>query len=104
LFYLKDIFQFSKYYARFLNPDLEENPQVRKYLQRIKRLDMATVYPFLMNCYHDWQQEKLTESEFIDIFKVIENYILCCLVCNVNTQGLNRIFALLYRTHLVSMR
>jgi uncharacterized protein with ParB-like and HNH nuclease domain len=96
LSYLKDISQFSKYYARFLDPNLEENPQVRRYLQRIKRLDMATVYPFLMNCYHDWQQGEIKESEFIDIFKVIENYILRRFVCNVQTQGLNRIFASLY--------
>ena len=96
LSYLKDISQFSDYYARFLDPNSEENSQVRKYLQRIKRLEMATVYPFLMSCYDDWQQAKLTESEFIDVFKVIENYILRRFVCNVQTQGLNRIFASLY--------
>jgi uncharacterized protein with ParB-like and HNH nuclease domain len=96
LSYLKDISQFSDYYARFLDPNLEENPQVRKYLQRIKHLEMATVYPFLMSCYDDWKQGKLKESEFIDIFKIIENYILRRFVCNIDTKGLNNIFASLY--------
>jgi uncharacterized protein with ParB-like and HNH nuclease domain len=93
---LQDIFTFSQYYAKFLDPNLEENSKVRKYLQRINRLDMATVYPFLLNCYHDWKQRKLTETEFIEVLKIIENYILRRFVCNIQTQGLNRIFAGLY--------
>jgi len=96
IFYLKDIFKFSQYYARFLNPDLETNLKIRKYLQKINRLDQATVYPFLLNCFDDWQGKKITELELIEILKVIENYILRRFVCNIQTQGLNRLFASLY--------
>lgn len=49
-----------------------------------------------MNCYDDWQTNKLSETEFIDVCKIIENFIIRRFVCNVQTRGLNRIFALLY--------
>ncbi len=94
--YLKDIYKFAHYYAIFLNPELEKNIQVRKSLKRIKSLDIKTVYPFLLNCYNDWQENRLTETDFLEICKIIENFIIRRFVCNVQTRGLNRIFALLY--------
>lgn len=96
LAYLQDIYQFSQYYGKLLTPESEENLKIRKYLNRINCLDMATVYPFLLNCYDDWHKKKITEEDFINILKVIENYILRRFVCNVQTRGLNRIFATLY--------
>jgi len=49
-----------------------------------------------LNCFHDWQEQKITESELIDVLKVIENFILRRFICNVQTRGLNKIFASLY--------
>ncbi len=94
--YLRDLCVFSEYYSRLLNPEREPSNVVRKYLHRIKRLELATVYPFLLNCYDDWIQEKTTEREFISTLQIIENFILRRFVCNVQTRGLNRIFASLY--------
>ena len=94
--HIKDVALFAKYYAKFINPELEANNHVKKYLIRINRLDINSAYPFLLNCYHDWQTQKISEAEFIDICRVIENYILRRFVCNVQTRGLNQIFALLY--------
>ncbi|WP_373481298.1 DUF262 domain-containing protein [Geminocystis sp.] len=96
LSYLKDLFRFSKYYAIILNPNLEENLLIRKYLYRLKRLDIKTVYPFILNCYHGWKTNFINEEELINIFKIIENYLLRRFICNVQTRGLNRIFATLY--------
>ncbi len=94
--YLKDIYEHSQYYANLLNPGRETNKNIRKYLTRIKCLDVATVYSFLLNCYYDWQHNKLTETTFLDVLKTIENYLLRRFACNIQTQGLNRIFASLY--------
>lgn len=96
LSYLKDLYRFSQYYLKILNPAKEETLLVRKYLYRIKRLDVTTVYPFILNCYHGWKTNLISENELINIFKVIENYLLRRFVCNVQTRGLNRTFALLY--------
>ncbi|HEY9850251.1 MAG TPA: DUF262 domain-containing protein [Leptolyngbyaceae cyanobacterium] len=105
--YLKDLCVFSEYYSIFLNPERESNEIVRKYLHRLNRLDIATVYPFLLNCYDDWVKNRITQEEFVSVLQVIENFILRRFVCNIQTRGLNRIFALLYSqvsksTNLVS--
>jgi len=96
LSYLKDLSIFSEYYSRLLNPDQEPNQIVRKYLHRLNRLEVATVYPFLLNCYDDWIKNRITEQEFVSILQILENFILRRFVCNIQTRGLNRIFALLY--------
>lgn len=96
LSYLKNLYVFSEYYAKLLYPEQEKKENVRKYLHRLKRLEVATVYPFLLNCYDDWIQARMTEDEFISVLQIIENFILRRFVCNIQTRGLNRIFALLY--------
>ena len=96
LSYLKDLHRYSEYYVNFLNPVREKNEKLRKYFIRINRLDVNTVYPFLLNCYDDWMQHRITEEEFINVLQIIENFILRRFVCNIQTQGLNRIFATLY--------
>ena len=96
LSYLKNLYIFSEYYAKLLDPEQEKKENVRKYLHRLKRLEVATVYPFLLNCYDDWIQARMTEDEFISVLKILENFILRRFVCNIQTRGLNRIFALLY--------
>ena len=94
--HLQDLYKFANYYSRLLHPEREDNPKIRKYLTRINRLEVATVYPFLLNCYNEWAQNSISEVEFIEIFQILENFILRRFVCNVQTRGLNRIFALLY--------
>ena len=93
---LKGLFEFSRYYSRFLDPKLEDDKDVSKYLHRINRLEVSTVYPFLLNCFHDWVKNKISKDEFVEILKIIENFIIRRFVCNVQTRGLNRIFSTLY--------
>lgn len=94
--YLKDLHKFAGYYAKILNPEQEKEEKIRKYLYRLNRLNISTVYPFLLNCYEDLIQERITKEEFICILQILENFILRRFVCNIQTRGLNRIFALLY--------
>ncbi|MEA5534448.1 DUF262 domain-containing protein [Crocosphaera sp. XPORK-15E] len=94
--YLQSLYKFSQNYGKLLNPEQEQKENIRYYLHRLNRLEVTTIYPFLLNCYDDWMQAKITEKDFIDILKILENFILRRFVCNVQTRGLNRIFALLY--------
>lgn len=94
--YLKDLYIFANYYAKLLNPEREEKESIRKYLHRINRLKTFTVYPFLLNCYDELSQDRISEEDFVAILKIIENFILRRFICNVPTRGLNRVFALLY--------
>ncbi|MFN7852694.1 DUF262 domain-containing protein [Anabaena sp. AL09] len=94
--YLKDLYEFSEYYAKLLDPLKENNLKIRRCLERINRLKVATVYPFLLNCYHDYEKNKLSEADFIAVLQILENFIIRRFICNVQTRGLNRIFSVLY--------
>ncbi len=93
---LKEIVTFASYYEKFLYPDKEPNDELQKSLKRIKRLEITTSYPFLLNCYHDYFQEKLSLNGFLEILQIIENFIIRRFVCNIPTNELNKIFPLLY--------
>lgn len=94
--YLKDLSIFAEYYAKLLDPNREEKEEIRKYLLRLKSLEVGTIYPFILNCYDDWAKSKITEEEFIIILKMIENFVLRRFVCNIPTKSLNSLFASLY--------
>jgi hypothetical protein len=62
----------------------------------LERLDVTTVYPFLLRCYDDLQAEKITASEFKSVVQVIENYVVRRFVCSIPTNQFNKIFPGLY--------
>jgi hypothetical protein len=94
--HLQKLARFASYYKKLLQPEAEPNPGVRRALQRINRLEVTTTYPFLLNCYDDYYHNRISVYTFIDILKVIENYIIRRFVCNISANTLNKIFPPLY--------
>ena len=94
--HLRDLATFASYYRRFLSPDQEENKVIQKALLRLKQLEVTTCYPFLLSCYHDYQQGKISATNLVDIIKVIENFIIRRFVCNMPANTLNKVFPPLY--------
>ncbi len=93
---LNRIKQFSNFYDKIINPDKENNTAIYTNLARLRRLDFTVLYPFLLNCYFDYEQNQLSASEFVEILKILENFLIRRLVCNIATFGLNKIFPVLY--------
>jgi uncharacterized protein with ParB-like and HNH nuclease domain len=94
---LKDLHRFADYYARLIKPENEKNVKISRSLQRLKRFDVTTVYPFLLNCYDDYQQTRISANDYVDILQAVENYVLRRWVCNYRTSDLNKIFPSLYQ-------
>lgn len=93
---LIDITVFAGYYQKLLNPEKESNIYICNALKRINRLEVTTVYPFLLNCYSDYYNEKISEDDFAKILQLIENFIIRRFVCNIQTNTLNKIFPYVY--------
>jgi uncharacterized protein with ParB-like and HNH nuclease domain len=93
---LKDLAKFAEYYHKLIEPSREENKLISNYLIRLKRLDVTTVYPFLLNCYDDRTEGNLSLNEFVEVLKVVENFIIRRFICNVSTNSLNKLFPSLY--------
>jgi uncharacterized protein with ParB-like and HNH nuclease domain len=93
---LEDLAKFADYYNKLIEPNKETNTAISNFLMRIKRLELTTVYPFLLNCYDDYRNGKFAVLEFVEILKILENFIIRRFVCNFPTNSLNKMFPSLY--------
>ncbi len=93
---LEDLANFANYYNKLIEPNKEINKAISNFLMRIKRLELTTVYPFLLNCYDDYSHDKFAADEFVEILKILENFIIRRFVCNFPTNSLNKMFPSLY--------
>jgi len=89
-----DIYQYSKYFTRMLL-SREQDPDLRKAFDEIKTLEVNVVYPFLLEVYHDYEQQRLSAPHFQAILELIESYVFRRIICGIPTHGLNKIFATL---------
>jgi len=92
---LRTINKYSQYYVRLLYPSKEENPQIRKGIERLNRLKIGVHYPFLLKVYHafDSTDSKISEDDFCNVLKTIESYIVRRFFHGLPTHSLNRLFA-----------
>ena len=90
--YLTELNKFSRYYECLLNPEKEINTDISKQLKRLNRIEVTTAYPLLMNCYNNYKEDKLTAIEFVELLKMLENYLIRRFVCGIPTNQLNKIF------------
>jgi len=93
---LEEIAVFAGYYAKLLSPEKETNAKLRNPLERLNRLEVTTAYPFLLNCYSDYNNGQLSVDEFVQILQILENYVIRRFVCNIPTNQFNKIFPFLY--------
>lgn len=96
--FMKDMHLFSGYYQRLINPDGESNKGIGQRLKRINRWDIKTTYPFLLNLYHDYRQNKLSSDDFCTMLEIIESFVVRRSFCRVPTNALNKIFLSLYKS------
>jgi uncharacterized protein with ParB-like and HNH nuclease domain len=94
--YLKELYKYSHYYQRLLRPEHEPNATIHKYISRLNRIEVTTAYPFLLNIYGEYEDNKITQSEFVEILKILENYLIRRSICGIPTNQLNKIFPVVY--------
>ena len=70
----------------------EKDVEIKQCFDDIKTLEVNVVYPFLLEVYGDYEQQRLTRTDFISIFRLIETYVFRRLICGIPTHGLNKIF------------
>ncbi|HLP61387.1 MAG TPA: DUF262 domain-containing protein, partial [Candidatus Deferrimicrobium sp.] len=90
--YLKDLKNNSVYYQRLISPEFEPDKDLGKYFRRLNRIEVTTAYPALLNLYDYYVNTKINKTDFINILKILENYLIRRFVCNIPTNQLNKIF------------
>jgi uncharacterized protein with ParB-like and HNH nuclease domain len=93
---LKKLAVFATYYQHISSPETEPDQQIRHRLTRLNRLDVTTTYPFLLNCYDDYAQGILSQQDFVQVLKILENFVVRRFVCGVPTSQYNKLFPSIY--------
>lgn len=91
--WLKSLKRFSEYYERIINPEKEDEPELKRRLSRLNGLKVTTIYPFLLNCYNNYYTRTINCEEFSEILSILENFIIRRFICNIPTNQLNKIFS-----------
>lgn len=94
--YLEELTEYAGYYSKLLRPDEEQELGLRERLGRLRRIEVTTAYPFLLNGYRDYTRGQLSQEEFLQVLDVVENFMVRRWVCSVPSFGLNKIFPPLY--------
>jgi uncharacterized protein with ParB-like and HNH nuclease domain len=90
--FLRDLHRHGTFYARFLNPQSEPDPNVADRLDRIRRLKVTVAYPFLLRVFDAHDAGRLTPSQVIETLDLLESFVIRRSVGNIPTNQLRRIF------------
>ncbi len=90
--YLKELFKYSNYYQKLLEPKLELDAEIGKYLNRLNEIEVTTAYPLLLFFYNNYDDKKINREVFISVLKTIENYLIRRYICGIPSNSLNKIF------------
>lgn len=94
---LKDLKTYASYYNRLINPENEPNPALRKQFMLIQKLEINVSFPFLLEVYHDYHEERINQQTFVEVLELIQTYVWRRFIVGLPTNALNKIFLRLYR-------
>lgn len=89
-----DVYTFSKY---FVNMALLKEPdkEIRFLFEDINSLKVDVAYPFLLEAYGDYAMHQLDREDFMEVLRLVENYVFRRAICGIPTNSLNKTFATL---------
>jgi uncharacterized protein with ParB-like and HNH nuclease domain len=93
---LQNLIKFADYYQRLHFYEQEPEPKLRRWFKRLIRLDFTTCHIFLLNIYHEYEEERLSLAKFEEILRYLESYFVRRLFAGVSTRILGNVFNNLY--------
>ncbi len=84
--------RFAEYYDKLLRPQNEQNKEIQEALLRLNTLEIQTAYPFLLTAYDAYDSKQINFDDLLDLFKVLENYMVRRYICGEPTNYLNKVF------------
>jgi len=91
--------EINKYSKYFVNMALgkEQDGKIKEIFEDINNLKVDVSYPFLIKVYEDYEEEKISKDELIELLKYLESYVFRRAICGIPTNSLNKTFANLYK-------
>jgi len=87
-----DIHTFASYYCA-MALDQEPNEKLAKAFRDLRELKVNVAYPFLLELYDDFANNRLHSEDFEAAVRLVEAYVFRRAVCDIPTNSLNKTFA-----------
>lgn len=84
---LEDFKRYGSIYRELQN--WHHNPRISLFQERIWRLDIGTIYPFLLRLFDLLGTE---DEKLIAVISDVESFLMRRMVCRLSTRGYNRLF------------
>lgn len=86
-----DIRKYSKYYCA-MALGAECNPELKMAFHDLLELKVDVAFPFLLELYHDYSNNVLSQIDFLEIIRLIESYVFRRAICSIPTNSMNKTF------------
>lgn len=93
---LSEIKQYARYYNKLVNPSNEQDRDIRRQLIYVHNLGISVSYPFLLQVYRDYAEERLSKDSFLRVLKLVQSYVWRRFIVGVPTHALGKVFMKLY--------
>ena len=94
---IADLHTFASYYVR-IALGKESNPQLKQAFHDLRELKVDVAYPFLLEAYHDYQNNIIDPNDLLTIVRLVESYVFRRAICSIPTNSLNKTFSGLSRS------
>lgn len=89
---LKDMAYCAELYGHILNFDTDSK-SINRYLQYFYFLSQTNIRPFLIFLLDIYKKNEILEKSIVEIFSILESYLLRRLVCRFNSSNLKNLFS-----------
>lgn len=93
---LPKIKKFAGLYNKIINPNKEQDNDIREHIKFINRIEVNVSYPFLLEVYNDYENRVIDKKIFIDVLETIQSFVWRRFIVGLPTNALNKIFMRLY--------
>jgi uncharacterized protein with ParB-like and HNH nuclease domain len=93
---LEELKILSRHYYKFINPDEESDPDIRRQLHNVEQLEINVSYPFLLQVFSDYENELINKAQLLGVMELIQSFVWRRFILGLPTNALNKIFMRLY--------
>lgn len=88
--FLRDLHRHGLFYARFIDPTREADPELAERLERLHRLKVTVAYPFLLRVLDALEGGFLSHVQVLETLDLLESFVIRRSICGVPTNQLRR--------------
>jgi len=89
---VREIRAFARYYCA-IALGREPDPSLDIVFHDLRELKIDVAYPFLLELYHDFDNDMLSASDFAAAVRLVEAYVFRRAICAIPTNSMNKTFA-----------